>query len=84
MSNFIQVGTISDLTDGSMKEVTAQGRPILLARVGDKFYAADNICPHMGARLSQGTLQGSVVTCPRSSTTSGVRCGRPSRSNPVV
>jgi 3-phenylpropionate/trans-cinnamate dioxygenase ferredoxin subunit len=65
MSNLIQVGKVGDLADGSMKEVTAQGREILLARVGDKYYAADGRCPHMGGRLPQGKLEGTVVTCPR-------------------
>jgi len=48
-----------------MKEVIIEGREILLARVGDRYYAADNRCPHMGARLSEGSLEGTVVTCPR-------------------
>ena len=64
MVNFVQVGNINELEDGTMKEVLAQGREILLARVADKYYAADNRCPHMGGRLSQGKLEGTVVTCP--------------------
>lgn len=76
MSNLIQVGTISDLTDGSMKEVTAQGRPILLARVGDKYYAADARCPHMAGKLPQGKLEGTVVTCPRHSSQFDLTDGR--------
>jgi 3-phenylpropionate/trans-cinnamate dioxygenase ferredoxin subunit len=47
-----------------MKQVSAQGHAILLVRVGDKYYAASNRCPHMGGRLSQGKLEGTVVTCP--------------------
>lgn len=31
----------------------------------DKYHAADNRCPHMGENLSQGKLEGTVVTCPR-------------------
>ena len=64
MGNWIQAGTVGELDDGSMKEVTAEGRAILLARVGDRYYATDNRCPHMGGRLSQGELEGVVVTCP--------------------
>ena len=40
-------------------------REILMARVGDTFYAADNRCPHMGGSLSEGKLEKTVVTCPR-------------------
>ena len=65
MSSKIEVGKIGELTDGAMKQVMANGREVLLARVGDSYYAADNRCPHMGGMLSQGKLEGTIVTCPR-------------------
>ncbi|HUV53199.1 MAG TPA: Rieske 2Fe-2S domain-containing protein [Dehalococcoidia bacterium] len=65
MGKFVEVGKTGDLADGTMKEVSIQERNILLARVGGKLYAAENVCPHMGAKLSQGKLEGTVVTCPR-------------------
>jgi len=64
MSNFVEAGKVGDLKDGAMKEVLVQGREILLARVGNKYYAADGRCPHLGGRLAQGKLEGTVVTCP--------------------
>ena len=64
MSKFIEVAKIEELKSGTMKTVTAEGREILLARVGDKYYATDNRCPHMKGDLSQGKLEGFVVTCP--------------------
>ena len=65
MGKFVEVAKTGDLPEGTMREVTLQGHNILLARVGGKFYAADNVCPHMGAKLSLGKLEGTVVTCPR-------------------
>ncbi len=65
MGNMIEVGKDGEMAEGSMKEVQAQGREILIARVGGKYYAADNRCPHMRGRLSRGKLEGTVVTCPR-------------------
>jgi 3-phenylpropionate/trans-cinnamate dioxygenase ferredoxin subunit len=47
-----------------MKAVNVVGREILLARVGDNYYAAQNRCPHMGGKLVEGKLEGTVVTCP--------------------
>jgi len=64
MSKFIEVAKIEELKSGTMKRVIAEGREILLARVGDKYYATDNRCPHMKGDLSQGKLEGTVVTCP--------------------
>jgi len=65
MGRLVEVGKSGELSEGTMKEVVAEGRKILLAKVGDRYYAADNRCPHMGAKLSEGTLEGVIVTCPR-------------------
>lgn len=64
MGEFVEVSKIDELKDGAMKAVNAAGRELLVVRVGDKYYAADNRCPHMGGKLSQGKLEGTVVTCP--------------------
>ena len=64
MAEFIEVAKTGELKDGVMKAVNVAGRAVLLARVADKYYAANNRCPHMGGNLSAGKLEGSVVTCP--------------------
>ncbi|HDQ07449.1 MAG TPA: Rieske (2Fe-2S) protein [Methanoculleus sp.] len=64
MSDFIDVCSTLDMQDGSLRKCETGGREILLARVGDRYYAADNRCPHMGGDLSRGTLEGTTVTCP--------------------
>ena len=65
MRKLVPVSKASKLENGTMIEVVVEGREILLAKVGDRYYATDNRCPHMGAKLSQGKLEGTVVTCPR-------------------
>jgi len=64
MGEFTELSKIDELKDGTMKAVNVAGRQILLARVGDKYYAVDNLCPHMKGNLSQGKLEGTVITCP--------------------
>ena len=64
MADFVEIDEVGEVEDGAMKAVSAKGREILLARVGDRYYAADNRCPHRGGKLSQGKLEGTVVTCP--------------------
>lgn len=54
----------SDLGDGEMKEVSANGTRILLARVGEEFHAVGAACPHYGAPLAEGALSGTRVVCP--------------------
>jgi len=65
MAEFTEVAKADELKSGMMKSVMAGGREVLLARVGDRYYAADNRCPHMNGELSRGRLEGTVVTCPR-------------------
>ena len=60
----IEVARVGDLRSGEMKLVNIGGRDILVARANDKYYAANNRCPHMGGNLSRGKLEGTVVTCP--------------------
>jgi 3-phenylpropionate/trans-cinnamate dioxygenase ferredoxin subunit len=64
MNEYIDAGAAGELEDGAMKTVKAGEREILLARVGDRYYATQSRCPHMRGELSQGTLEGTVVTCP--------------------
>jgi 3-phenylpropionate/trans-cinnamate dioxygenase ferredoxin subunit len=65
MAEFLEVPGANELQGGQMKMFTVGPREILVARVGDDFYAADNLCPHMSASLSEGKLEKTVVTCPR-------------------
>lgn len=65
MSKFVEVAKTEELKSGTMKKANAEGREILVVRVGDRYYATDSRCSHMNGDLSQGTLEGTVVTCPR-------------------
>jgi 3-phenylpropionate/trans-cinnamate dioxygenase ferredoxin subunit len=61
----MQVITTDVLADGQMKAVELDGHEFLVAHVGADYYVADNRCPHMGGHLADGTLEGTIVTCPR-------------------
>ncbi|MFC1786909.1 Rieske (2Fe-2S) protein [Halobacteriota archaeon] len=67
MNNMIELGNVGEIENGAMKEIDVGGREILLARVDNQYYATDNRCPHMGGKLSQGRLEGTVITCPKHS-----------------
>jgi 3-phenylpropionate/trans-cinnamate dioxygenase ferredoxin subunit len=76
MSSLVEVGKTTELKDGAMKGVFIQGHNVLIARVKDSYYAADNRCPHMGRKLSEGKLEGTVVTCPGHSSRFDLKDGR--------
>ncbi len=64
MSGFYRVASVGDVPPGTGKEITASGRVIALFNVGGTFHAMEGVCPHAGGPLGEGTLEGTVVTCP--------------------
>ena len=60
----IAVANVSDLKDGEMKQVSADGTPVLLARVAGEYHALAAHCTHYGAPLAEGFLSGDRIICP--------------------
>ena len=75
MTGFVEVANISDVDNGMMKKVVIGDRVILLAKVQGTFYATDALCPHLQGDLTEGTLQGTVLTCPLHSSKFDIRGG---------
>lgn len=65
MQNFSRIAGIDDLAEGEVKKYQVQDMEILMARIGGKYYAVQNKCPHLGGDLAGGKLEGTVLTCPR-------------------
>jgi nitrite reductase/ring-hydroxylating ferredoxin subunit len=63
-NEFVEVANVNEIPVGKMKHVEADGKEILVANIGGKFYAMDDRCGHMNALLSMGNLTGNTVTCP--------------------
>jgi nitrite reductase/ring-hydroxylating ferredoxin subunit len=62
---FLEVGKVDEISIGKMKHVQVQGKEIVICNVGGKFYAMDDRCGHMNARLSMGNISNEgIVTCP--------------------
>ena len=64
MSRHVRVASVSDVPPGTAKEVMADDQVVALYNVEGTYYALDGVCPHAGGPLGEGTLRGSVVTCP--------------------
>jgi nitrite reductase (NADH) small subunit/3-phenylpropionate/trans-cinnamate dioxygenase ferredoxin subunit len=64
MAEFKTVCRVGELSEGEGKTVTVNGKLIAVFCSGGAYHAIDDACPHMGASLSGGALEGGIVTCP--------------------
>ena len=64
MPEFIKVATTEELADQQAKVVELEGQKIALFRLDGAFYAVSDTCTHRGGPLSEGTVEGTEVTCP--------------------
>lgn len=65
----------SDLPPRKGLAKTVNGKQIALFNVDEKFFAIDDECTHAGGSLSEGELNGNVVTCPWHGATFDVTSG---------
>jgi nitrite reductase/ring-hydroxylating ferredoxin subunit len=54
---------LSDLNASGCVTTTVEGHTLALFAYGDRVYAVDNRCPHMGFPLHQGSVKDGILTC---------------------
>jgi 3-phenylpropionate/trans-cinnamate dioxygenase ferredoxin component len=94
MAQFVKVAKESELpdTEGTLEEVAGKGRlvevegnRIALFNLDGEVFAIDDICTNDGGPLSEGSVQGDEVVCPRCgsrfSIVSGEARGLPAMEN---
>ena len=75
MSREVAVGTVDELAPGQRKLVFVDGRSIVLFNIAGEIHAVDNSCPHNGASLASGALEGCMLRCPAHGLRFDVRTG---------
>ena len=65
MTDYV-VGKIDDILPGTAVALQVGRRIIAVFRVGDDFFAVNNVCPHKGASLCDGEIivEEKIVRCP--------------------
>jgi nitrite reductase/ring-hydroxylating ferredoxin subunit len=64
MAGYMKVAEAGDLAPGEAKKVEVAGKTIALFNIDGGYHAIDDTCPHRGGPLSEGFIEGDVVTCP--------------------
>lgn len=64
MGDFVKVATIGEIPSGEGRAFTVNGRRVAVFLQEGNYFAIDDICPHMGASLSEGYVEDLGVMCP--------------------
>jgi len=63
VAEFIKAVEASKVPSDTMLTVEVGGEPVLLANIDDRYYGMGAICTHEEWDLSEGTVNGTAVTC---------------------
>lgn len=81
MSEFITVAKVGEIPEGRGGTFCVGDYMVAVFHIQGAYHAIDDLCPHMGASLGAGELDGEAVTCPwhawRFNVKSGVWCDNP-------
>lgn len=61
--HYVRAAQLAEVQAAGNLVVRIEGRTIALFSVGDKIYAVDNRCPHMGFPMQRGTVKDCILTC---------------------
>lgn len=64
MSDFKSVADVGDIPEGEGRSYPVNGRMVAVFLVGGEYFAISDTCPHMGASLGSGAVEGHGVSCP--------------------
>ena len=64
ISRSVTVAKTSDIKPGELAAFDIGGLRIAVANAAGRFFAIDDTCTHKQCSLAEGTLDGTVVTCP--------------------
>ncbi|NLP65447.1 Rieske (2Fe-2S) protein [Paraburkholderia sacchari] len=64
MKREVDLGAADSLVPGQRKLAFIDGRSVVVFNVEGSLHAVENSCPHNGASLASGRLEGNLITCP--------------------
>lgn len=64
MADYLIACKAKDIPSGSMKQCTIGKVPVLIAHVGDDYFAVSDTCTHAACSLANdGFIENNVITC---------------------
>jgi nitrite reductase/ring-hydroxylating ferredoxin subunit len=60
----VRVAALAEVVPGQPRLVEAEGKRVVVVRVGDQVHALGEACAHKGGPLAEGKLSGTRLACP--------------------
>jgi len=76
MAEFQRVASTEEIPPGGRLSVIVDDRALLVLRVGDNFFAIEDVCTHDGQPLTNGAVRGNEIECPRHGARFDITTGR--------
>ncbi|MBI1347525.1 DUF59 domain-containing protein [bacterium] len=76
-STWEQIAAVDELPVGGRKSVFIDDTPALLVRIGDDYFAVEDLCTHDGQPLTDGPVDGQAIICPRHGARFDLATGKP-------
>ena len=76
MAEYVKATEASRIPPDSMMTVEVMGDSVLIANVNGRYYGMGAICTHEQWDLSEGTLEGTAVTCAGHGTVWDLKTGK--------
>jgi 3-phenylpropionate/trans-cinnamate dioxygenase ferredoxin subunit len=62
---FLVVSPVDQLKPGERIFVEIADKPVAIIRVGDQYFAFDDVCTHDDGPVGDGEVEGHEIVCPR-------------------
>lgn len=72
-----KVSMVAEVPVGEMTQVTVEEDDIALYHTDEGWFATSDVCTHASATLTEGTLDGCIIMCPKHGGKFDVRTGSP-------
>ncbi|MBI4861032.1 MAG: non-heme iron oxygenase ferredoxin subunit [Candidatus Riflebacteria bacterium] len=75
MADFVCVARAGDLVDGQALSTFVGDERVAVFRIAGQFYAIEDRCTHDEGTLSEGSVDGEIIECPRHGAKFNIRTG---------
>ncbi len=65
MSDFVTVARVGEIPEGKGRAFAVGDREVAVFLLNGRYYALNDLCPHMGASLGTGDIWDGMVICNR-------------------